>query len=81
MSNRNTNQPDSPVNTPINEGGAKTWRSVGELESTERFQAALDREFIEGSDQMVTEEEREVSRRSFMKLMGASSALAGMGLY
>lgn len=76
MSNRKINQPD----TPVNKGGTKTWRSLGELESTERFQDALEREFVEGSSQMETEEEREVSRRSFMKLMGASSALAGMGL-
>ncbi|MGB1874141.1 MAG: TAT-variant-translocated molybdopterin oxidoreductase [Akkermansiaceae bacterium] len=79
MSNRKNNQPDASVNAPV-EGGTKIWRSLGELESTERFQDALDREFIEGSAQMETEEEREVSRRSFMKLMGASSALAGMGL-
>ncbi len=79
MSNRKNNQPDAPVNAPL-EGRAKIWRSLGELESSERFQDALDREFIEGSAQMETEDEREVSRRSFMKLMGASSALAGMGL-
>lgn len=79
MSNRKNNQPDSPVNAP-DDGGSKIWRSLGELESTERFQDSLDREFIDGSAQMETEEEREVSRRSFMKLMGASSALAGMGL-
>lgn len=79
MSNRKNNQPDVSVNAPV-EGRTKIWRSLGELESTERFQDALDREFIEGSAQMETEEEREVSRRSFIKLMGASSALAGMGL-
>lgn len=76
MSNRKTNQPEAPVD----EGGSKIWRSLGELENTPRFQDALEREFVEGSTQMETEEEREVSRRSFMKLMGASSALAGMGL-
>ena len=79
MSNRKTTPPTSP-NTPVNEGGTKIWRSLGELEKTPRIQDALDREFVEGSDQMETEEEREVSRRSFMKLMGASSALAGLGL-
>lgn len=80
MSNRKNNQPDTPVNTSLNQGGTKIWRSLGELEQTPRFQDALDREFPEGSAQMETAEEREVSRRSFMKLMGASSALAGMGL-
>ena len=76
MSNRKINQPESPVN----QGGTKIWRSLGELEGSPRFQDALDREFLEGSAQMESEEDREVSRRSFMKLMGASSALAGIGL-
>ncbi|MGJ8677554.1 MAG: TAT-variant-translocated molybdopterin oxidoreductase [Akkermansiaceae bacterium] len=80
MSNRNTNLPSTEAVNTLNQGGSKIWRSLGELEGTERFKAALDREFVEGSAQMETEEEREVSRRSFMKLMGASSALAGMSL-
>lgn len=79
MSNRKTTDL-TPSETPINEGGTKIWRSLGELEQTKGFQDALEREFVEGSSQMETEEEREVSRRSFMKLMGASSALAGLGL-
>ena len=60
--------------------GSKIWRSLGEKEGAERFQNALDREFLEGASHMETEEERELSRRSFVKLMGASSALAGLGL-
>lgn len=77
MSNRKTTP---PATTPVNESGTKIWRSLGELEQTPRFQDALEREFVEGSAQMESEEEREMSRRSFVKLMGASSALAGIGL-
>jgi molybdopterin-containing oxidoreductase family iron-sulfur binding subunit len=40
----------------------------------------LENEFVTGSAQMENEEEREFSRRSFLKVMGASSALMGMGL-
>lgn len=60
--------------------GATVWRSLGEKENTPYFQQALDREFLDGAAQMESEEDREMSRRSFVKLMGASSALAGMGL-
>ncbi|MFK7910975.1 MAG: TAT-variant-translocated molybdopterin oxidoreductase, partial [Akkermansiaceae bacterium] len=83
MSDKITNQPAQPAS--INEmlekqDGSKIWRSLGEKEGTEKFQNALDREFLEGASHMETEEERELSRRSFVKLMGASSALAGLGL-
>ncbi|NNC87888.1 MAG: TAT-variant-translocated molybdopterin oxidoreductase [Akkermansiaceae bacterium] len=57
----------------------RAWRSVGELEETPQFRAWMEREFPEGSGHL-SEEDREVSRRSFVKLMGASSALAGFGL-
>jgi len=84
MSNRKTNLPGRlPENKPQlldKQDGSKIWRSLGEKEGQESFQESLDREFLDGAAQMETEEEREVSRRSFMKLMGASSALAGMGL-
>ena len=39
----------------------------------------LDREFPEGSGHL-SEEDRELSRRNFVKLMGASSALGGLAL-
>ena len=83
MSEKITNTPARPasINDMLEkQDGSKIWRSLGEKEGTENFQSALDREFLEGSSHMETEEEREVSRRSFVKLMGASSALAGMGL-
>lgn len=84
MSNRKTNLPGRlPENKPdtLNkQDGSKIWRSLGEKEGEARFQDSLDKEFLDGAAQMETEEEREMSRRSFVKLMGASSALAGMGL-
>ncbi|MBA3273827.1 MAG: TAT-variant-translocated molybdopterin oxidoreductase, partial [Chthoniobacterales bacterium] len=56
--------------------GKRYWRSVGELSDTPEFQEWLHREFPSGADQM---KDNEWSRRSFLKLMGASMALAGVG--
>ncbi|MFP6867269.1 MAG: TAT-variant-translocated molybdopterin oxidoreductase, partial [Roseibacillus sp.] len=64
---------------PAEETGIVSWRSVGELEKSAGFQQHLEREFPEGADTL-SEEEREGSRRSFLKLMGASSALSGLAL-
>ncbi|MFP6898921.1 MAG: TAT-variant-translocated molybdopterin oxidoreductase [Roseibacillus sp.] len=64
---------------PSEETGIVSWRSVGELEKSAGFQQHLEREFPEGADTL-SEEEREGSRRSFLKLMGASSALSGLAL-
>ena len=50
------------------------WRSINELENTEEYQNFLHREFQEGASVL----ESDVSRRSFLKLMGASAALAGI---
>ncbi len=57
--------------------GKQYWRSVGELSDTPEFRGWLEREFPAGANQL---EGDEVSRRSFLKLMGASMALAGFGL-
>ena len=50
------------------------WRSVDELENTKEFQEAVEREFPSAAQEWVDP----VSRRGFMKLMGASIALAGL---
>ena len=54
--------------------GKKYWRSIDELANTEEFQAAVEREFPAAAQEWVDP----VSRRGFMKLMGASMALAGL---
>ncbi len=57
--------------------GKQYWRGVGELSDTPEFRGWLEREFPAGAAEI---EGDEVSRRSFLKLMGASMALAGFGL-
>ena len=53
------------------------WRSLGELEGSGEFQGWLEREFPQGAQELELDE---TSRRSFVKLMGASTALAGFGV-
>jgi MoCo/4Fe-4S cofactor protein with predicted Tat translocation signal len=57
--------------------GKKYWRSLGELSDTPEFREWLEREFPASAAQL---EGDEWSRRDFLKLMGASMALAGVGL-
>ncbi|HSB08646.1 MAG TPA: TAT-variant-translocated molybdopterin oxidoreductase [Blastocatellia bacterium] len=54
--------------------GKQYWRSLEELADSEEFQEALHREFPENA----TEWNDPVGRRRFLKLMGASFALAGL---
>jgi MoCo/4Fe-4S cofactor protein with predicted Tat translocation signal len=54
--------------------GPQYWRSLEELAGTPEFQEALHREFPKGASEWV----ESVSRRGFLKVMGASMALAGM---
>ncbi len=54
--------------------GKKFWRSLDELANTAEFQAAVEREFPSAAQEWVDP----VSRRGFLKLMGASMALAGL---
>ncbi len=57
--------------------GKQYWRGLGELSDTPEFRGWLEREFPAGAAEIAGDE---VSRRSFLKLMGASMALAGFGL-
>lgn len=57
-----------------------SWRGVGQLENTSEFREWLEREFPRGAAEMADEGDAETSRRSFLKLMGASTALAGFGM-
>src|SRR3974390_2939378 len=54
--------------------GPEYWRSLEELAGTPEFQEALHREFPKGASEWVDT----VSRRGFLKVMGASLGLAGM---
>ena len=54
--------------------GKKYWRSLDELAGTPEFQAAVEREFPAAAQEWLDP----VSRRGFLRLMGASMALAGL---
>ena len=57
--------------------GKHYWRGLGELNDTPEFRQWLEREFPPGAAELNGDE---WSRRDFLKLMGASMALAGIGL-
>jgi MoCo/4Fe-4S cofactor protein with predicted Tat translocation signal len=57
--------------------GKRYWRSLGELNDTPEFRQWLEREFPEGAEELNGDK---WSRRDFLKLMGASMALVGVGL-
>ncbi|WP_229741062.1 TAT-variant-translocated molybdopterin oxidoreductase [Silvibacterium dinghuense] len=54
--------------------GKRYWRSIDELAGTPEFDAAVAEEFPQHSSEWIDP----VSRRGFLKLMGASMALAGL---
>ena len=56
--------------------GPKYWRSLGQVADTPEFKAWVEREFPAGASEINSE----TSRRSFMKYMAASAALAGLSL-
>ncbi len=55
--------------------GPRYWRTLEELAQTPEFEELLHREFPRGASEWVDP----VTRRGFLKLMGASMALAGLG--
>jgi molybdopterin-containing oxidoreductase family iron-sulfur binding subunit len=65
---------------PESKAGKNYWRSLGELAETPDFQAWLEREFPQGAAEWNESGENGFSRRNFLRLMGASMALAGLGL-
>ncbi len=57
-----------------------SWRSTGQLNDTPEFREWMDREFPQGAAEMENQDEMETSRRTFLKIMGSSTALAGFGM-
>ena len=53
------------------------WRSLAELENSPGFETVLRREFPRGAD---VYEDSGLTKRDFVKLLGASMSLAGIGL-
>jgi molybdopterin-containing oxidoreductase family iron-sulfur binding subunit len=75
MSKRIWQHPEVPADE-----STVAWRSAGQLADTPGFREWLDREFPPAAAGMADDAEQETSRRSFLKLMGASTALAGFGM-
>jgi len=66
----------NPVYTKLSKArGQEYWRSLDELANTEEFQQYLQREFPMQAPRDMTP----LSRRDFMRVMGATMALAGVG--
>src|SRR4051812_28355896 len=55
--------------------GPTYWRSLNELADTQEFQEAVAREFPAGATELLGD----TTRRGFLRIMGASLALAGIG--
>ncbi len=68
-------QTSSSIIRPRRRPARKYWRSLGQLADTPEFRGWLEREFPQGAAEM---KGGEVSRRNFLQLMGASTALAGL---
>ncbi|MDX1679135.1 MAG: TAT-variant-translocated molybdopterin oxidoreductase [Akkermansiaceae bacterium] len=75
MSKRIQHHPEVPADETT-----VSWRSTGQLEDSSEFRSWLEREVPRGAAELANEEEVDNSRRTFMKLMGASTALAGFGM-
>ena len=62
------------VRSKLQQGGAQVWRSLDEVSETPEFKEYLHREFPTNASEWLDP----VGRRSFLKLMSASMALAGV---
>jgi molybdopterin-containing oxidoreductase family iron-sulfur binding subunit len=71
-----TAQADGTVDVESGAADLKYWRSLEELAATPEFEQLLQREF----SAVATEVIEPSTRRTFLKYMGASLALAGIGL-
>ena len=59
-------------------GGREYWRSLEDLAGTPEFQDLMEREFPRQAIGWSEDEDQVAGRRNFLKLMGASMALAGL---
>ena len=75
MSKRILNHPEVPQDETT-----VSWRSPGQLKDTKEFRSWMDREFPRGAAEMENQDEMQTSRRTFLQLMGSSTALAGFGM-
>ena len=75
MSKRTWQHPAVPANETT-----VVWRGAGSLADTPGMREWLEREFPQAAAAMSDADDAELSRRSFLKLMGASTALAGFGM-
>lgn len=76
---RKWQHPDEPeIPSPV--FSRRYWRNVDELEDTPEFREWLEREFPQGASELARPDSSEESRRSFLKYMGASLSLAGLGM-
>ncbi len=65
----------TPINWPAPDPNDKVyWRSLDQLAETSEFRDFLHREFPDGASELSSP----INRRSFMSLMGASLAMAGL---
>jgi molybdopterin-containing oxidoreductase family iron-sulfur binding subunit len=62
------------VRAKLQQGGTGVWRSLDEVSDTPEFKEYLHREFPTNASEWIDP----VGRRNFLKLMGASMALAGV---
>ena len=63
------------VSSPTASHRREYWRSIDDLQGSEEFRSWMHREFPSNADLL-----EGADRREFMKVMGASFALAGLGL-
>ena len=73
-SRRQLSLTEDPEQLSSDQAGPGYWRSLDELAQTEEFSEMVKREFPEQADEL----KDPVTRRNFLKLMGASFALGGL---
>jgi len=74
------NKPASNHPAPASAAATVAWRSAEQLEEHAGARQRQQHEYSAAAAALADAADAEVSRRSFLKLMGASSALAGLGM-